>query len=96
MRDEKEFSRKYREKNPTYHKDRCREKKRILIQYKGGCCKDCGEKFPDCCFDFDHLFDKKFNVSHRLGGTLEKLIVEADKCDLVCANCHRIRTQARY
>jgi hypothetical protein len=44
--------------------------------------------------DFDHrnITDKMFTVSQRLVCSLERLIAEVDKCDLVCANCHRIRT----
>ena len=69
--------------------------KAILVEYKGGCCKDCGGVFPLCCYDFDHLRDKVFALGTSLGRKIEILKSEADKCDLVCANCHRIRTQKR-
>ena len=73
----------------------CRKRrKHDLIAYKGGACFDCGGVFPDVCFDFDHrdVGTKSFEISKRMGHSLGKLFAEADKCDLVCANCHRIRT----
>lgn len=59
-------------------------------------CKDCENKYPTCCMDFDHIRGKKeFNIStgvcqKRFG--LKKILKEINKCELVCANCHRIRT----
>lgn len=71
-----------------------REKKLHLIAYKGGQCLDCGNSFPQCCYDFDHRVpvEKSFAISSKMGKPLAELMVEADKCDLVCSNCHRIRT----
>jgi hypothetical protein len=57
-------------------------------------CKDCGVSYPPYLMDFDHRGDKIRNVSdmaHRSVG-LETLKAEIAKCDVVCANCHRIRT----
>ena len=52
-----------------------------------------------CCMDFDHhKGDKK---AHNIGSMFahhysrELIQTELDKCDLVCANCHRIRTRDR-
>lgn len=61
-------------------------------------CKDCGQFFPAECMDFDHRGEAKkiANVSKlALSGTLQKMLTEIKKCDLVCANCHRIRTAHR-
>jgi hypothetical protein len=58
-------------------------------------CKDCGNK-DYRVFEFDHLENKKFNIGARIGGqTLKSLMKEISKCDVVCANCHRIRTISR-
>ena len=44
-------------------------------------------------FDFDHRGDKKFAISEKSGNVSHKTLKdEIAKCDLVCANCHRIRT----
>ena len=55
---------------------------------------DCGGIFPECVYDFDHrdTFSKSFNIGAKIYKPIEELKLEADKCDLVCANCHRIRT----
>lgn len=59
---------------------------------KNSPCMDCGGRFPPECMDFDHARgEKKFALS-AARTTPEKLMEEAAKCDLVCANCHRTRT----
>lgn len=70
------------------------ERKTQLVAYKGGKCHDCGGIFPNCCFQFDHLDPdtKLFTISQGLNKRLAELMIEVDKCDMVCANCHAIRT----
>jgi hypothetical protein len=62
-------------------------------------CADCGLRSPHPeIYDFDHLpgFDKVASVSALLTkGTFDDLVAEVAKCDVVCANCHRIRTRSR-
>lgn len=61
-------------------------------------CADCGIKYPSYVMDFDHLdgFEKEFNIgSASQRYTLEKVKIEIEKCEVVCANCHRIRTYNR-
>jgi transposase len=60
-------------------------------------CVDCGEKYPYYMLDLDHLKDKKFGINRFKDSTssLEKVKEEMAKCEVVCANCHRIRTQNR-
>ena len=71
--------------------------KEWLREYKESTpCKDCGKKFPAVCMDFDHLSDKKYNISTMRGDhSRENIVAEMAKCELVCANCHRIRTRDR-
>ena len=58
---------------------------------------DCGNSFPPECMDFDHRPDevKSFSIGGVNLRALPVLLEEMKKCDLVCANCHRIRTKAR-
>lgn len=58
-------------------------------------CADCGNKFPAICMDFDHQRDKVEEVSRLVanGEKWDVIQAEIDKCEIVCANCHRIRTQ---
>jgi hypothetical protein len=61
-------------------------------------CADCGNKFPAVCMDFDHTEDnKEAGISNLMnqGASLVRIDSEIAKCELVCANCHRIRTASR-
>ncbi|HKS69046.1 MAG TPA: hypothetical protein VJQ45_01400 [Ktedonobacterales bacterium] len=59
-------------------------------------CVDCGES-DIVVLEFDHLRDKFLEVSALcVGGySLEAVKREIDKCEVVCANCHRRRTAKR-
>ncbi len=60
-------------------------------------CTDCREFHPHYVMDYDHLGDKVLNISNAVGNgwSKKKIQEEIDKCELVCANCHRKRTHAR-
>lgn len=65
---------------------------------ENGRCADCGGRFPAIVMEFDHVRGrKKFTVSNRVHGHtgLAPVLAEIAKCDLVCANCHRVRTWKR-
>jgi hypothetical protein len=68
----------------------------IVRELKSQPCADCGERFPPEAMDFDHIAKKRIEVSRLLyiSGT-EALLAEIQKCEVVCANCHRIRTRRR-
>jgi len=72
-------------------------KKKELIDLLGGACTDCGEKYPFYVFDFDHVRGtKKASISRLLCSSPNMIDKEVKKCELVCANCHRVRTYSRY
>lgn len=61
-------------------------------------CVGCGNKFPTCVMEFDHVRGTKlFNLGDMFhkGLSRKSILEEIAKCDLVCANCHRIRTCGR-
>ena len=59
-------------------------------------CADCGGRFPPECMDFDHVRGEKIaGVAQLLKKTAERIMSEIAKCEVVCSNCHRIRTKAR-
>ena len=59
-------------------------------------CMDCGGIFPPYVMDFDHRGDKSFVLSRGIKQySAEAVDAEIAKCDLVCSNCHRIRTFKR-
>lgn len=80
------------------HNRRSHVKKTLQdIKLKNGCA-DCGYKDSPYALDFDHLpeNDKLFNISEaRFSKSLSALLKEVEKCEVVCANCHRIRTAER-
>lgn len=71
----------------------------IVLQLKAQPCADCHQTFDPVCMDFDHRAGerKRACVSElaNKGSILAVVIDEISKCDLVCANCHRLRTKSR-
>lgn len=61
-------------------------------------CTDCGIQYKHYVMEYDHISDDKLmNVTHLLTGSWSWKTIEKEiaKCELVCANCHRIRTFKR-
>lgn len=60
-------------------------------------CLDCKNTFPFYVMQFDHLpqYEKLFciAVAHDYG--TDTLLREIAKCEVICANCHAIRTYER-
>jgi hypothetical protein len=68
-----------------------RKRKKIeLVDYKGGCCQLCGYDRCIEALEFHHNDpnEKDFTISGK-SWSFERLKVEADKCILVCSNCHK-------
>jgi len=66
--------------------------KEMVVEYKGGECTICGYKKYVGAFDLHHIDGKTktFGLSTRgLTRSWDRIKAEADKCILVCANCHR-------
>jgi len=58
-------------------------------------CTDCKKLYPPACMEWDHCrgSKKKWNIGKLIGsGNYNLLLKEIEKCELVCANCHNIRT----
>mgnify|MGYP003149286953 FL=1 len=74
-----------------------RNKEYILTVKSESGCVDCGEINP-LVLDFDHVKGDKFgNVSDlaRQAYSIKKIQKEIEKCEIRCANCHRIVTYNR-
>jgi hypothetical protein len=69
----------------------------VIRRCKDKPCADCHITYAWYQMDFDHIGDKKFciSLSASLGKTVEEVMVEIGKCEVVCANCHRKRTHDR-
>ena len=75
-----------------------------IIQFKeDNPCADCGVFFPYVCMSFDHPpgTDKVSDVSKMARGNghlsgRARLLAEIEKTNLVCLNCHALRTHERW
>lgn len=79
--------------NREKFKQRNRDYIKALLQKSK--CTDCPEE-NWVVLEFDHLGDKLFDVSRIMNDNrLNTMIEEIKKCEIVCANCHKIRTYKR-
>ena len=80
-----------REYNKTAVNKRRRKIKRILVEEHGGKCSRCGFDEHVCALEFHHL-DPSQKEGKIIGTTasLDRQRAEANKCDLLCSNCHQI------
>jgi hypothetical protein len=85
-------------KNPNLQSYKCQqvralERKKELINTMGGSCSKCGYHKSIAALEFHHLnpTEKEFNLDARSlsNRKWERVIAEAKKCILLCANCHR-------
>jgi len=76
------------------HHARCAE---WLAGLKDQPCLDCHRAFPSACMQFDHRPGevKLFNIGANITRPRQVVLDEIAKCDLICANCHAIRTASR-
>lgn len=61
-------------------------------------CADCGYNLNAYALQFDHVRgEKKGSVSDLIRSDYgwQTILKEIDKCEVVCANCHAIRTNER-
>ena len=86
---------KLKEQPNTYHSQTIRglARKVEFINLKGGSCNLCGYNKNITALEFHHRDSstKDFSIDIRkLANTKkETLLLELEKCDLICANCHR-------
>src|SRR5712691_5329844 len=72
---------------------------RFLRDLRSQCCADCGQSFAPWVMDFDHRNPEEKSFAITTGRSLlmnrDRLLAEIAKCDVVCANCHAVRTYAQ-
>jgi hypothetical protein len=73
------------------------QRRKIVLDAKQKPCADCGIEYPYYVMDFDHREGetKLFSLFKIHNATKKMILSEIEKCDLVCANCHRERTHQR-
>jgi len=82
--------RRYQKRKAGYN-----ARQRAIIDGLGGKCKRCGQADPRC-LDIDHIDStKKLRPKHRQYPTSIRIKLwerEMDNLQVLCANCHRIKT----
>jgi len=73
------------------------KKKHLMLAVKGNKCVHCGIEFDGtnaCIFDFHHVVpaSKSFNLNAQTAQNvaMDKMLVELEKCVILCTNCHRL------
>lgn len=75
---------------------KCDRYVRMVLEELSKPCSDCGREFPYYIMEFDHARGvKSFNIGRTPHVGMKRLRAEIAKCDVVCANCHNIRTHER-
>jgi hypothetical protein len=66
---------------------------------EGKPCADCGQVYPPYVMEWDHLPGSAKSLvladTRRAAYGKNRILAELAKCELVCANCHRVRTFTR-
>lgn len=72
------------------------ERRALIDEIKSRPCADCKCSFPPYVMEFDHARGQKcFEIGNNKYVALDRILEEAKKCDVVCSNCHAIRTHER-
>ena len=101
-RDQRPYNVSYYRRNRQREIDRVMTRQRATLEFLRDLrrvpCKDCGRRFQPHQMDFDHRDPeaKLFNItaSRAMLMARDPLLAEVAKCDVLCANCHRVRTFA--
>ncbi|OLC53628.1 MAG: hypothetical protein AUH85_13845 [Chloroflexi bacterium 13_1_40CM_4_68_4] len=87
-----------RDRMLRYVLDKREEQSALIRAFRSTPCFDCHQHFPWFVMEFDHRDParKRNNVPFLAGRIgLVRLLEEIEKCDIVCANCHRVRSYSR-
>jgi hypothetical protein len=87
---------RHRAKNSIKKRAQYLEHRDMVRRLRSQPCTDCRGLFPWYVTEFDHARGvKAFTISTMVGRTMPFILTEIAKCDVVCANCHKIRTHKR-
>lgn len=87
------YRKHHAERRATYRQQYA-ARRALIDGLKNHPCQDCGNSYPSYVMEFHHRdpATKVFKVAVALVYySLNKVFEEIAKCDLLCANCHRIR-----
>lgn len=90
------MSKYYKAPQRRYAKKRYALRRAFFDWLKSLPCADCGREYPSYVMDFDHTRGaKRYNVAAMTLKSWPQILQELEKCDVVCANCHKVRTHVR-
>lgn len=90
------WNKSHSEERQAYKSIYGRNRKIKLLLEKGGKCAMCGIEFDgenSAIFDFHHINKQvgfRLSTSNLVRYSWNKIIKEAEKCELLCSNCHRL------
>jgi len=86
------YDRRYKS---IYQKEARRKKRIECVEYLGGKCVGCGTTEN---LQFDHIDrnTKSFQLAHKYGNSFAYLKPELDKCQLLCKECHELKSQINH
>lgn len=96
------YIRDHYERNKQYYKDKSLGHHRpiadLIYTLRCGACTDCGRHYHPIVMEFDHRnpSEKSYNIAEMRRHSPETALAELAKCDVVCSNCHKLRTHQRY
>ena len=75
---------------------RAEVQRQLIVYLQQHPCVDCGES-DILVLEFDHLRDKVADIATYANGgrTWPRILREIEKCEVRCANCHRLKTYER-
>lgn len=102
MASKKASSQKHYAANREAYIERAKAQKQKIREHlraaKSRPCMDCGVEYPYYVMQFDHVRREKvcdLSTAMQRGMAIERVQAEIEKCEVVCANCHAIRTWTR-
>ena len=90
-----EWAKQNREHKTTKLKELRHRKRQQLIEHLGGKCVACGVT-ENLQFDHINRADKLYTIGKILDWNMSRILPEVDKCQLLCKECHRIKTRVNH
>lgn len=83
----------WRARDTKQARERIRKQKQRAIEYLGDICNSCGCMYHPSQYEFHHLDPsiKEKDPASACQMSWENFKKELDKCELLCANCHRLK-----
>jgi hypothetical protein len=87
----REHTKNQREQRTETQRLKRQERRKVLLEHLGGKCVGCGITEN---LQFDHIdrTQKLFCISNKLDYSFEKLLPEVEKCQLLCHQCHELKS----